>query len=275
VFPVLPFTAESLEFGPLLFGLANPTGFAGNGLSGSLTQNGTKGSPLSSASLNAGLTTNGNGDVYVSPYTIPQDPNNFLRDDWGASDFNSPHTFVADFAWQIPSLHRAHVPRLLDDWKLSGVMNARSGQPFTIFSGPVGGEITQRVNVSGPVHMTGDPGQYIDGRNLQLASDACHSLFQYDADGNFVGPCPGNSRRNAFTGPSFASFDTGVQKSFALTESRSFNLRAEFFNVLNRSNYYSPVSTVSTNGFSLDPDFGRILSAHAPRQVQFAARFSW
>jgi len=32
---------------------------------------------------------------------------------------------------------------------------------------------------------------------------------------------------------------------------------------------------MSTDGFSLNPNFGKIKSAHDPRQIQFAVRFSF
>ena len=88
--------------------------------------------------------------------------------------------------------------------------------------------------------------------------------------------CTGNTGRNAFTGPKYVTLDLAVQKGFRLFgEGRMLTLRAEFYNLLNRANFYNPISTLSTDGTNLNPDFGKIKSAHDPRQIQFGVRFSW
>jgi hypothetical protein len=66
-----------------------------------------------------------------------------------------------------------------------------------------------------------------------------------------------------------------VEKRFAFREKRSLQLRAEFFNLLNRANYYNPISTISTDGVGVNPEFGQIKSSHDPRQIQLALRFTW
>jgi hypothetical protein len=58
-------------------------------------------------------------------------------------------------------------------------------------------------------------------------------------------------------------------------EGRSLTLRTEFFNVFNHANFYNPISQMSLDGVTANPDFGKIKSAHDARQIQFAARFSW
>jgi hypothetical protein len=52
-----------------------------------------------------------------------------------------------------------------------------------------------------------------------------------------------------------------------VTESTSFQFRAELFNILNHPNFRLPDSDISS------PTFNQILSARDPRQVQFALKF--
>ena len=104
--------------------------------------------------LTAGVNTTGAGRVQVTPYNIPQDPYNFLTNDYGRSDYDQTNRFILEYAWEIPVKKPS---ALLSGWMLSGVLTAESGQPFTIFSGPVAGEFTQRVNLTGPVTTTGNP----------------------------------------------------------------------------------------------------------------------
>ena len=169
---------------------------------------------------------------------------------------------------------KGHVPTWLDDWQLSGILTAHSGQPFTIFTGPLFGEMTQRANVSGPVHITGDPNAYIAMTNIQTADATCGTFNGSVLPGS-GSACIGNSARNAFSGPGLATLDFAVEKRFSLGEKRTLLFRTEFFNILNRANYYNPISTLSTDGENINPDFGQIKTAHDPRQIQLALRFTW
>ena len=67
-----------------------------------------------------------------------------------------------------------------------------------------------------------------------------------------------------------------IQKGFQVFgEGRMLTLRTEFYNLFDRANYYNPISQYSVDGFNFNPDFGKVKSAHDPRQVQFAVRFNW
>jgi len=88
-------------------------------------------------------------------------------------------------------------------------------------------------------------------------------------------PCIGTTRRNQFTGPGLAQMNMAVQKGVQMGESRLLTFRAEFYNLFNRDNFYNPISALSLDGLTLNPDFGHIKSAHEPFQVQLAARFTW
>jgi hypothetical protein len=227
------------------------------------------------------LTTTGAGAILTSPYNIPQDPVHFLRDDWGPSDFQSRHRFVLDYTWEVPSLAKNfNWPKWLDNWQFSGIFMAQSGQPFTIFSGPAFGELTQRVDLLGAVATNfDDPNDTIDASNLSLpgTSGACIGFGPYtDFTTNALGdPCIGDSRRNQFTGPAYVNMNFAVQKGFSLGEGKALTFRTEFFNVFDRANYYNPISAFSLDGVSVNPDFGKIKSAHDPRQIQFGVRFNW
>ncbi len=240
------------------------------------------------SNLQSPLTTTGAGEVFTTPYLLPQDPVglNFLADDRGRSDFDSTHRLVLDYTFDVPSLRKGS--KLWDGWQLSGIFTAQSGQPFTIFAGPVVGEVTQRVSLTGDVAIdTGNPDAMIATSNLALPGASCAlapngNAFAVPAagnalfDGNPGAACVGNSKRNGFTGPAFINMNFAVQKSTPLFgEGRVLTLRAEFYNLFNRANYYNPISTLSLDGVSRNPDFGVAKSAHDPRQIQFAARFRW
>ena len=233
--------------------------------------------------LTAGVSTTGVGRAQVTPYTIPQSPYNFLTNDYGRADFDQTNRFLLEYTWESPSAKS----RLRSGWLLSGVLTAESGQPFTIFSGPIAGELTQRVSLSAPLTTTGNPSGYIGNpSSILLPGTGCQSLpeaFSPYTVQTTVGiksgvagaPCLGNSARNQFTGPAYVDYDMAVQKMFKIHEVAELSLRAESYNLFNRPNYYNPISSYSLDGVSQYSQFGQIKSAHNARQFQFAVRMSW
>ena len=61
-----------------------------------------------------------------------------------------------------------------------------------------------------------------------------------------------------------------LQKNLALTESKHMEFRLEAFNVFNHAQFYGPAAV---NGNITSANFGQIVSAAPPRQVQVAAKF--
>jgi len=291
-------------FGRQLYGLGNPTAFAlganplgvgGEGGRGGQLQPGNcntnpnclfhavlaEATIPSFDAISSALTTTGSRPVIVTEYSLPQNPLAFSKDDYGRSDFNVAHRAVVDFVYDMPSWGYAW----LNGFSLSGVFSAQTGLPYTIFSGPAYGQITQRVNIAGNVHTTGKPGQYFADLTqfttaavADRATNSCPNLYASPTlySGTAGQPCVGTSRRNPYSGPAFVSQDFAVQKRMHLFAERgSVILRAEFFNLFNRSNYFNPITEYSTDGVHLNPEFGIIRSAHDPRQIQLAARFDF
>jgi hypothetical protein len=61
--------------------------------------------------------------------------------------------------------------------------------------------------------------------------------------------------------------DASIHKNFRIGERQTFSLRVEAFNALNHFNPGGPVAAVS------NPNFGRIVSGSAGRNVQLAAKY--
>ena len=272
------------------FGVANPFGFIITG--GTPGANFPNITPAVAATIPASisgadtftssLTTTGAGQIFVSHYNLPQDPTNFLTNDYGPSDFNTTHRMVLDYNYEVPFKKDS---AMWGNWQISGITTIQSGQPFTVFAGPLFGEITQRVNASG-LTTTGDPNNYFSGVNTitlpgQVLVNGVRCFYASPATGSTLSsgvvgsPCLGNTSRNQFTGPAYASVDLAIQKGFKLWgEGKELSIRTEAFNLLNRANFYNPISAYSLDGVStINPDFGKIKSAHPPLQLQFSARY--
>ena len=278
VFSLPPITLQNQIFAFQYAGLGAPFRAGANAGKGASLA-------IGSDALAQGLTTTGAAQVFVSRYTVPQDPDNYLRDDYGRSDFDVAHRVVWDYAWDVPLFAHADARKanIFGHWRISGVFVGQSGQPYTVFSGPLGGELVQRADIFGAVTTNiNNPNKYLDPGAFELASKS-DDCGQYGAIGTGVTafngtngqPCLGNTARNQFTGPMFVQMDMALQKGVQFGESRQLNFRAEMFNLFNNANYYNPISALSLDGGSRNPDFGRIMSAHSPFQVQLAARFSW
>ena len=234
--------------------------------------------------LTAGVSTTGTGRAIVTPYTTPQDPYHFLTNDYGRSDFDQTSRFILEYSWEVPVKRPS---AWLNGWMLSGVFIAESGQPFTIFSGPIAGELTQRVDINGSVTTTGNPYSYIGNTAaITLPGAVCAGLPGAQSNyaiqttvgirsGDVGTPCLGTSARNQFTGPAYIDYDMGIQKMFKWRERYALTFRAESYNLFNHPNYYNPISTYSLDGITQYSQFGQIKSAHNARQFQFAVRMSW
>jgi hypothetical protein len=105
-----------------------------------------------------------------------------------------------------------------------------------------------------------------NGRNGRTAFNT--ALFPEENIGQL-----GNAKRRIFYGPGINDFDLTIQKNVRLADARSLEFRAEAFNTFNHAQFYGPESV---DGQVDDTtNFGHIVSAAAPRLVQFVAKFNF
>jgi hypothetical protein len=113
--------------------------------------------------------------------------------------------------------------------------------------------------LGGSLHLNMDP------RNGRPAFDT--SQFTMPVLGEI-----GNARRRFFYGPGMENFDMAIEKKVSLGESRGLMLRVESFNVFNHAQFFGPEAI---NGNPDSTNFGRVVNADAPRQIQLAAKFTF
>lgn len=188
---------------------------------------------------------------------FPQDSRN-LSAERGLSSFDIPHRLKLAYIFQLPRNNR-----WTRDTEFRGITTVESGQPFT----PV-----LRFDNSN----TGNGGQTTGSdrpnllRNPRVANPTNDRWFDTSA---FAVPQPyhfGNAGRNILRGPGFASFDVSLVRNFELHDGIALQFEAQSFNLFNRTNFDLPEL------YADEPaTFGRIFSAKAPRQIQFALRLSF
>ncbi|HSB10324.1 MAG TPA: TonB-dependent receptor [Blastocatellia bacterium] len=178
-------------------------------------------------------------------YTDPFNPDL----DYGFADFDNRHRIVASWTWEVPTpkLTNRVAQHLLGGWELTGIFQARSGSPFTIFDCVNGQQMCSRVLLDGPVSFKGSinhdsvgvsdtPNRYKYIDLFGLHPGAFVDQFGFGSD---FPPFPSNmSKRNAFRGPGFWNMDGAAFKNFHLTENVKLQLRLEAYNVFNHANLF-------------------------------------
>jgi len=197
------------------------------------------------------------------------------------SDFDARQRFVISYIYDLPAWHRAG--RVSSGWQLAGITTVQTGQPFSVF-GSFFGVPLRPDQIGHPRINNRNPDAAIDGAlpagcntslALQCSGTPLESSFNIASALQFHG---GSLWRNAYTGPGLTTFDFSILKNTSLKEGKNLQFRVEFFNLLNHSNYLQPYSDEDQfgPGFNVpDPFFGEILQARAPREIQFALKFTF
>lgn len=202
---------------------------------------------------------------------LAQNPFN-LAAERGPSLFDARHRFVLSYQWSLPFWKQpnAWYEHALGGWQLNGIATLMSGTPFTVFdSNDVsvqGGapEITG-FSANRPNLVVGqNPNAGPRNTNTWLNPNAFQRITQ---DPNSPVQQFGTAGRNIGLGPRYANWDFSGFKNIRVAESKEFQFRAEFFNILNHTNFRLPDSDISS------PTFNQILAARSPRLIQLALKF--
>jgi hypothetical protein len=160
----------------------------------------------------------------------PIDPYN-RKAEYGLSDLDQRHRFVANAVWMPTLEHLSNAPAraILNNWAFSTIVTLSTGQPITPYiSGYPSGSLDG--GVSGGVAYAGAT----NGRAGWLA-------------------------RNSFTAPGFHNFDVRMGRQFAIHERMRLSLIGEAFNVFNHTN----VSGVNTTAFTYSAAGSGLCNGHA------------
>ena len=215
----------------------------------------------------------------------------FPNAEYGNADFDVRHRFVFSYIYDLPfgrgrmlaKNASGFVNQILGNWQMSGVFSAATGNYYTatdivsVSNSDCGG--TVGFNCARP-NLVGNP----NGRPCVAGTLFNTCAFE---DNNVQGTF-GNAGRNIIQGPGYQTWDASLVKQFPIREQMRLEFRAEFFNVLNHTNFlfgqFGAISAEPTP-LELDPNnintpdtprasgFGYPLAARAPREIQFALKF--
>ena len=198
----------------------------------------------------------------------------------GLSDFHAAHNWVMNFSYDLPFARQATgaTAAILGGWRLSGIVNVRSGNPLTVFVqnnrsrslwqpslGPgIGRDRPSYAPGFGPDDaVTGDPNQWFNP-----------AAFVLQPAGTF-----GNTGRGDFIGPNLRTVDLSLVKDTAwraLGSAGRVELRIEAFNIFNRANFGPPTLIAFAGATDNEPplaSFGRVRNTvTSARQIQLGVR---
>lgn len=199
---------------------------------------------------------------------VPQDPFNRSLEK-GPAPYDVSQRFSFNFVQPLPfdKLTRVLPLRLTKGWELSGVLQAQTGFPFTIYTGRniEGRGHWLRFNESGArPDLVGDPAQPQGAPKTTWFNTAAFATTVLP-DGNQA--APGSLSRGTMRGPGLVQLDFGLHKDTSITERVSVQFRADAYNIFNHTNLGLPVALMTS------PSFGQIQSTAAPeRSLQLALK---
>jgi hypothetical protein len=198
--------------------------------------------------------------------------------DYGPAATNIRHAAAINGTWELPFsqglLAKPVAKELVGGWSLSGIATLQSGFPFSPQLGynPTGNGDTR--NPVRPNRAAGFSGP-LYGKTVQQWFNP--AAFSAPVSGTF-----GNVGRDTLTGPGLTELDFALAKSTTIHERLRAQFRAEFFNVLNHSNFTTPNAVVYSSGptpktptaAAVGSPTAGVISATATtsRQVQFGLK---
>jgi Carboxypeptidase regulatory-like domain/TonB dependent receptor len=253
------------------------------------------------------------GDTFLNSIAVPLMLIKSAR--LGACDFDIRHVLTGTLMWDLPSMKNSgkFVSTLTGGWALGTIVTATSGAPFTMTVGDGNDPLGTGFNGDFSMDFASlQPGckpihgglNYLNVNcftpptaptSLPVATTAnpygC-APSSFPAYGGtppsgtqFCSNVLGNTRRNQFYGPGQTTVDFSVFKNTRIPSiSETFNVqfRAEFFNVLNHTNFLSPgfLNTFGQNNSAFDFDGSSLSTAlnqtsTTSRQIQLGLKLIW
>jgi len=195
----------------------------------------------------------------------------------GPADFDYRHRLSLAYVYDVPFgntvLHSSShaVNYVIGGWQVAGIAMLQSGPPYTATWG-------------------GNPSHNVDGNdrpNIVTGVPlypATQTWVQWANPGAFSAPGQytfGNAGRDILRAPGEADWDFSLIRKFKLTESKTLEVRAEMFNILNSPNFTIPNGDASCACFgqignTVQPIAGQASGGPGdPREIQFAMRLTF
>lgn len=203
--------------------------------------------------------------------------------DYGLAATNISHAAAINGTWEVPIGHGHAVlanaaplaQGVFGGWTVSGIATLQSGFPF---SPQLGYNPTGNGDSRNPSRPELNPGFH-----GQLYPKTAAEWFNPEAFSAPIAGTFGNASRDGLIGPGLTDVDLSFAKSTTIHERLRTQFRAEYFNILNHTNFTTPNAVVFSTGptpakpttaAALSPTAGvATATATTSRQLQFALKF--
>jgi len=197
--------------------------------------------------------------------------------DWGPAATDVRQAFAFNGSYDLPfgpkqrflNHQPALVSQIVQGWTTSAIVSAQTGFPFTP---QLGYNPTGNGDTRNPVRPNWNPA--FNG-NLYPRTPS-----QYFNPAAFLAPATGtygNVKRDSLTGPGLTELDLSATRNARITERLGLQFRAEFFNILNHTNFLTPNEVVYSSATSgISPTAGLVTATSTTsRQIQFGAKLQF
>jgi len=222
--------------------------------------------------------------------------------DWGPAATDVRQAASLNGSWQLPfgaqkrflNHNSPPVNFVASGWTASGIVTVQSGFPFSPqlgYNPPGNGDTRNPIRPSWNPAFSGDlyprkAGEYFNPNAFLQPTVSVPNT----SGGNTIYGTYGNVSRDALTGPRLAQVDFSAVKKSRITERVGLEFRAEFFNILNHTNFttpnevvYSSAPTITTTGSTqtaiasqISPTAGVVTATSTTsRQIQFGAKLQF
>jgi hypothetical protein len=219
--------------------------------------------------LDYGSVTTG-GPELGTDSTLYLDPSVPKKYNYGPCAFNISKNWTTNALIPLPF----HGGRLKEGWQLGIIETAHTGNPLT----PGLNAAMDQSNLGNFVFDTERPDvnpNFSSPLYLKTTSQWLKpSAYQIGPLGQL-----GNAPRGSINGPNLVGVDLSVMKSTKISEATILEIRGDFFNVLNHTNFSLPNSTIFNGNAGnpiINPQAGQIsTTATTARQLQFSATLNF
>jgi hypothetical protein len=219
----------------------------------------------------------------------------------GRCDFDVTHNFVTNTVYQVPGPKKGNALLMatLGGWEVNGIISATTGSPTsaTIGGDPLGQTSSDTYSQPDLLRTGSCAGNPVNPGNVKnyfklpcftvpIAPPVLQAQCVPSATG-VAGSCMnlfGNAGRNSVIGPGLLDFDASIFKNFnfpRIYEDLHLQLRAEFFDIINHSNFQVP-NFADGNQTIYNQDGTPAASAGVidatsidNREIQFGAKIVW
>lgn len=197
-------------------------------------------------------------ETLANRLTGNQESNPYDRNaDYGPCDYDLRHNLVVSFVYQGYQFHKRALDLVAGGWRPAFLVSANSGYPFSPLTGTDAS--LSGVGLDRP-DVVGGTNRYV--RNTHTLLWVNPAAFTKNSPGTF-----GTAGMNSLLGPHYIDSDVNLTKMFSIHEQQNLQLRFEFFNVFNHTNFDAPVNKYSS------ASFGEIQSSEPARIIQLGAKY--